>query len=315
MLNHDGRRHLEACFTSLLAQRIDEGEFEAILLDNGSSDGSASYVRERFPAVRVIEAGGNLGFSAGNNLAIRQSRGDNVVVLNNDTRVRPGWLAALLRAVDQDRVGAVTSKLVFADRPGVIQNAGSILLSDGGGADRGFGEADRGQYDLPEEVFGFCGGAALLNRRALEDVGLFDPRLFAYYEDTDLSWRLRLRGWRILYEPGAVVDHVHAATNVEWSPRFTFQVDRNRLLVTLKNGSPRFVIGCFASVLRRSAGAAVGVGGQARRGTRWRVLASFLSHVPETLVKRFEVRRRRTVSDREIARFITPRAQWDARSG
>lgn len=298
----------------MLAQEID-GDFEVILLDNGSSDESVELVRARFPTVRVIAAPENLGFSRGNNRAILEAEAEHVVLLNNDTRVRPGWLAALLAASQSDpEVGAVTSKLVFADRPHVIQNAGSLLLSDGGGADRGAGEEDRGQYEQRAEVFGFCGAAALLKRAALDDTGLFDPDLFAYYEDTDLSWRLRLRGWKVVYEPAAVVEHVHAATNVEWSPSFTFQADRNRLLVLLKNGSPKFVVSALSSVARRAAGKSARGPHAAHRTARRRVLTSFAMHVPGTLLKRARVRSRRRVPDSAIAQFVLPREQWDARS-
>src|SRR5581483_12472754 len=98
----------------------------------------------------------------------------------------------------------------------------------------GSGEPEAGRYQAREEVFGFCGAAALLRRAALEDVGAFEESFFMYYEDLDLSWRMRLRGWRILYEPGAVVEHAHAASTGEWSPFFTFHVDRNRVLTLLR---------------------------------------------------------------------------------
>src|SRR5262249_51352308 len=143
-------------------------------------------------------------------------------------------------------VGAVTSKLVFMDRPGVIQNAGSLVLSDGSGGDRGTGEEDRGQYDRREEVFAACGAAVLLTRPMLDDVGALDPAFFAYYEDTDLSWRMRLRGWKIVYEPEAVVEHTHSGTSIEWSPFFTFHADRNRLFMILKNAPPTFALRSFA---------------------------------------------------------------------
>jgi GT2 family glycosyltransferase len=315
VLNHNGRRFLEPCLRAVTQQELPDA-FEVMLLDNASDDGSVELVRERFPGVRIVASRQNLGFSRGNNLAIRHAAGENVVLLNNDTRVRPGWLRALLDALGTgDRIGAVTSKLVFADRPAVIQNAGSLLLTDGGGADRGSGERDSGQYDRREEVFGFCGAAALLTRAALADTGLFDPMLFAYYEDTDLSWRLRLRGWRIIYEPAAVVEHVHSATNVEWSPSFTFQVDRNRLFVVLKNGSPRFVLRSFAAVARRTATGSAGGGGATRASQRGRVLRSFLVHSPLVLWKRLRSRLRRRVPDADIERLLYPRELWDARSG
>ena len=117
----------------------------------------------------------------------------------------------------------------------VINNVGSNLFAGGFGGDRGFLEVDLGQYEQPAEVFAWCGGAVLLKRRYLDEVGTFDERFFLYYEDTDLSWRGRLRGWRYVYEPGAVVRHHHAQSSGVGSPFFRYQTERNRLLVLAKN--------------------------------------------------------------------------------
>ena len=299
----------------MLGQRF-TGAFEVHLLDNASTDGSLRMVRERFPEINVIEAGRNLGFAGGNNLGIRQAGSTDIVLLNNDTRVEPGWLQALVdTAAARPEAGAVTSKLLFREPPGVIQNAGALLLSDGGGGDRGTGEPDRGQYDQREEVFGFCGAAALLRRRMLEDVGLFDESYFMYYEDLDLSWRMRLRGWSVLYEPAARVIHDHAASSVEWSPSFTFHADRNRLFTILKNAPAGQLLRSFRALLRRAA--TPGTARPGRRGrpdVRLKVLGSFLIHLPEMLAKRARIRARRRVADAELTRWLYPRELWDARS-
>ena len=103
----------------------------------------------------------------------------------------------------------------------VLNNAGSMVFRDGYGADRAYQELDRGQYQRPEEVFAFCGGSvASAPRRCARP--MFDDDFFLYYEDTDLSWRLRSLGWRIRYQPAAVARHIHSASSVEWSPLFVF---------------------------------------------------------------------------------------------
>jgi GT2 family glycosyltransferase len=291
-VNYNGRRFLDSCLEALAAQQV-PGGFEVLLVDNGSQDGSAEHVRRRHEWVRVLEIGRNAGFSRGNNIGMGQAQGRHLVLLNNDTRARQGWLAALVAAADASpSAGAVTSKLLFADRPDVIQNAGVLLLDDGGGGDRGAGEADRGQYDQPAEVFGFCGAAALLRREMLDDVGLLDETFFSYYEDTDLSWRMRLRGWSVLYEPGAVVEHLHSATSHERSTFFSFHADRNRLFMLLKNASPRFLARSFRAVLSRAATRADARAGhgRARRRPLGRVAVSFCLHLPEMLLKRASIR-------------------------
>lgn len=330
ILNFNGRRYLDTCLDALLQQEL-VGGFEVVLVDNASSDGSVEHVRSRWPAVKVVESDVNLGFAGGNDLGIRQAGGRHVVLLNNDTRVRLGWLRALVECAESDpRIGAVTSKLLFMDRPGVIQNAGSLLLTDGSGGDRGTGEEDRGQYDRREEVFAACAGAALFTRPMLEDVGNLDRTFFAYYEDTDLSWRMRLRGWRVVYEPAAVVEHVHSGTSVEWSPFFIFHVDRNRLFMILKNAPPVFAGRAFArfaflsvrslgrTLLRRGTKAAMdstapAVSGHSRARIHLRVLLSLLRRLPEMMWKRRQIRAHRLVDDAEILRWLYCRELWDAR--
>ena len=328
MLNYNGRRFLDVCLESLLSQELDGG-FEILVLDNGSSDGSVDHVRQRFSEVRALALDRNLGFAGAYNVGFAEAAGEHVVLLNNDTRARPGWLAALVRAAESDpRVGAVTSKLVFMHSPDTIQNAGGLLLTDGSGGDRGSGEPDRGQYERREEVFAVCGAAVLLTRRMLEDVGGLDDSFFAYYEDTDLSWRMRLRGWKVLYEPAAVVEHVHSGTSTEWSPFFVFHVDRNRLFMILKNAPPGFVLKAFWGFGSRAARMSFltllgrpGPGGPTRPSrrpasrarVRLQVVLSLALHLPEMLAKRRRIRRGRRVADAEIRRWLYPRELWDAR--
>ncbi len=312
-----------------MAQHV-EGGFEAVFVDNASTDDSVAYVRECWPAVRLLQIDQNLGFAAGNNRGFQVARGRYLVLLNTDTSVQPGWLASLVGAAESNPgAGAITSKLVFMADPGEIQNAGSILLSDGSGADRGFHERDVGQYDVLEEVFGACGAAVLYRREMLEDVGQFDETFFNYYEDTDLSWRMRLRGWKVLYEPAAVVHHVHTGTGGEWSPFFIFHVDRNRLFMILKNAPAGMVVNTFlhfANLSARNACRALlsrvmrppealnrANLGAGRARLHLRVVLSLLRHLPEMLVKRWGIRRRRLVRDREIQRWFFPRERWLAR--
>ncbi len=140
-------------------------------------------------------------------------------------------------------------------RPGesfdVINNVGSNLYRNGYGGDRGFLERDLGQYETPAEVFAWCGGAVLLKRAYLDQVGLFDEHLFLYYEDTDLSWRGRLQGWRYVYEPSSLVRHRHAASSVAGSPTFRFYTERNRLLVLAKNAPPKLALRAGLGEVRR----------------------------------------------------------------
>ncbi len=327
VLNYNGGRLLEDCLRSLASQEL-AGGFEVLVVDNGSIDGSPELVRDRFHDVRLVRAGRNLGFAGGNNLGIEEAAGRHVVLINNDARARPGWLSALVEAAEADRrIGAVTSKVLFAEPAGVIQNAGSLLLSDGSGAERGYEQPDRGQYDTAEEVFAICGAGVLLRREMLDDVGGFDDTFFLYYEDTDLSWRMRLRGWKVVYEPGAVIEHVHAHTSEQGSPMFVFHVDRNRLFMVLKNAPPGFAVrsllGFYGRALLNLTGGrkttaidsdqAPRTTTPRRAGIHVKVALSFLRWFPVMLGRRWRIRRRRSVPDSEIKRWLFPREQWDAR--
>ncbi len=158
---------------------------------------------------------------------------------------RGAQIADALRGRSTARRGRSTASAVDvassvkpgADVVDVINNAGGIVLSDGSGADRGFQEVDSGQYDKPGEVFAGCGNGMALRTVVGHELGWFDDAFFMYYEDTDLSWRWRSRGWSVRYVPSAVLRHVHAASSKEWSPRWVFYVERNRLLMLTKNAT------------------------------------------------------------------------------
>ena len=187
------------CLDSVAAQTV---ACRVLVVDNASTDGTAEAVRSRFPEAQLVVLPENRGFAGGVDEAVRRVTTRFVALLNNDAVADPGWLAASLRALEDPTVAAVTSKLLLAGTAGTVNNAGVVLLDTGYGADRGLGEPDDGRFDQAVEVFGFSGGAAVLRTLAVRAVGGFASDWFMYYEDTDLSWRLRLAGWRIVYEPG-----------------------------------------------------------------------------------------------------------------
>ena len=178
----------------------------------------------------------------------------------------------------------------------VVNNVGSDVLSAGYGIDRGYQDVDRGQHDAPADVFALCGCAVALRTEAGRAMGWFDDDFFLYYEDTDLSWRLRAAGWTIRYAPLAVVRHVHSASSVEWSPTFVFHTDRNRLLMLVKNATAgralrevlRYPLTTGSMAVRELRRAARTRSRPALRPTwmRLRVLRSFLRLLPVMLGRR-----------------------------
>jgi GT2 family glycosyltransferase len=199
----------------------------------------------------------------------------------------------------------------------VINNAGGIVLRDGSGADRGFQEVDVGQYDLPGEVFTACGNGMALRTAVGRDLGWFDDVFFMYYEDTDLSWRWRSRGWTIRYVPSAVLRHIHAASSKEWSPRWIFHVERNRLLMLTKNATSALAWSAVRSYLRHTATgltrAGLGAARQRRRPAlrehllRLSILRSYLRQAPRALRERRALRRNAVVSAAELETWLVTR--------
>lgn len=234
IVNWNGEGYLERCLSSLRQQTY--ADFEVLLVDNGSSDGSAALVRERFPEVRLLALERNAGFATGNNLGIRASQGAYVATLNNDTEAEPGWLAALVAGMEvAPRVGMCASKMLFFHQRERINSTGIAVDRLGIAWDRDGGRLDAGAGLALGEVFGPCAGAALYRRELLEETGGFDDGYFYLYEDVDLAWRARLLGWRAWYCPAARVYHVHAGAGTEGSPMKSYLLARNRIWTLIKD--------------------------------------------------------------------------------
>jgi GT2 family glycosyltransferase len=232
--NWNGRHFLEACLAALASQSYPE--IEVIVVDNGSTDGSPGWVKQNFPLVRLIENSENRGFAAANNQGICAARGEFVALLNNDAFPEPGWLAALVQAMGQsDHIGMAASRMVFADRPDLINSAGICIDRCGIVWDCNSGRPDDAAAGPPSEAFGASAGAGLYRRALFDDIGLLDDDFFIYLEDVDLAWRAQWRGWHAVYVPAARVLHAHSATMHEGSARKTYLLARNKVWLLLKN--------------------------------------------------------------------------------
>ncbi len=206
VVNFNGRAELGELLDSLAAQSL--AAEEVILVDNASEDGSADYVRESYPWVEVVETGENLGFARGVNAGAERARGELLALINNDAVADREWLAELVAALDADpAAAAAVPRIYLAGEPDVYECAGAEFDNLGFCWGRGSNERDAGQYHAPAEVAGVTGCSLVLRRSALGDEPVFDPDFFMYYEELDLSLRLRGRGHRILYVPTAVAYH------------------------------------------------------------------------------------------------------------
>ena len=228
----NGRQHLDTCLTALRCQSY--GDFEVILVDNGSSDGSQAYVRQHYPEVQLLELGENRGFTGACNAGYAHSQGDFVVLLNNDTEAERGWLAAVVDTFARHpEVGIIASKLLLFDRRDHLHAAGDFYRVDGLPGNRGVWQKDVGQFDREEPVFSACGAAAAYRRQMVAEIGFLDDDFYFSCEDVDIAWRAHLGGWQVLYVPQAIVYHKLKATG--GSVTGSYYDGRNFLYLIWKN--------------------------------------------------------------------------------
>lgn len=306
-----GAHLLPACLDSLRAQTV---AHRLLVVDNASTDGTAALLGKEYPEAEVVRLERNLGFAGGVQAGLDRVRTAYAALLNNDAVADPGWLAALLRALEGDRtLGAVTSKMLLAGPDqAAINNAGVRLLPDGYGADIGLGEPDGPPFRACREVFGFSGGAAGLRVSAVREVGGFPTEFFMYYEDTDTSWRLRLAGWPVAYVPDAVVHHAHSATADQGSAMFAFHNERNRLLMLTRCAPAglawrqvlRFPVTTASLAVKRLLRRGIPRVHQFRVGLRLRVFGSYLAMLPRAL------RARRAIGRWAVVRRGALAADW-----
>lgn len=349
-VNYNGLKYLKGFLDSTLVLNYPCDKYETVVVDNASKDGSVEFIRKNYPSVKIIEAGKNLGFGKGNNLGMKESKGNLYYLVNNDTSLEKDALKEIVACFNlwskKMKVGAIASKLILYDKylpvtieeaflisikaknsgftyrqnpyklsydsslnyleeiylplahdlnkdivlnlnlqkvrrknylikigegkilkgafengdnkkvniylknneikkywVDLVQNAGNILFRDGFGRDRGaivikeqqYYEPDGERFARVQTIPAFCGGGVLLNKKALEKVGYFDDIFFMYYEDDDLSLRMKEGGWEVLFCPEARIRHIHSASSGEWSDFFIYHTERNRLLFVFKH--------------------------------------------------------------------------------
>lgn len=230
--NWNGAKLLPSCLEALRQQTYDD--FETIVVDNASSDGSCALIEAAYPEVRLLRMARNLGLTGGCNVGIEAARGAFMVLLNNDADAAPGWLGALVDALDRHpEAGSAASKMLLHDRRDTLNSAGDFYGVDGIPGNRGVWQPDDGRFDEEKMVFGACGGAVAYRKAMLDEIGLFDTDFFMYCEDVDLAWRAQLAGWQCVYAPQAVVYHRLSATG--GGKLSSYYTGRNTLYVLFKD--------------------------------------------------------------------------------
>lgn len=308
ILNYNGKHFLKDCLDSALDQTYPN--HEVIVVDNDSSDGSVGFVEENYPEVTLIKNTDNLGYAEGNNVGIRKALEDPhveyVILLNNDTKVKSDWLAELVRVAEEEKAGMVGSKILFWNGK-FIDSVGLIMWKEGESGDRGSGEPAN-RYNQKIEIFGPCGAAALYSRELLEDVGMdgdyLDSDFFMYGEDTDLTLRARLLGYRCFYSPQAVVYHKGGGSAGKGSPLSNYYGRRNRTNSLIKNYPTSLLLKYLPRILLKEIAL---VGYALARGeliVTLKAKLDFMKGLRKMLGKRYMIQARKRVSDKEIEKWL-----------
>jgi len=232
--NYNGLKYLRNCLDSLFRQTF--RSYEVIIVDNCSTDESCNYIVSNYPNISLIKLDKNYGFSKAVNEGIKVAKGKYIVLLNNDTEVEKDWLQNLICCIEKDsNIFSCCSKMLRYEDRKIIDDAGDEYTILGWADKRGDGfPSDR--YNISEEVFSSCAGAAIYRKKILDKIGFFDENFFAYMEDVDISYRAKIYGYKNMYCSDAIVYHIGSATS--GSKYNSFKVSlaaRNNVYVVYKN--------------------------------------------------------------------------------
>lgn len=287
--NWNGKHWLKICLPGLRKQSFKD--FEVIVVDNGSSDGSSEYVQKYFPEFGIVQLERNFGFAGGVNQGIIHSKGESVVLVNNDMKLERDFLKYLDEASGDRQIGMVAAKVKQYYNRKLIDSAGDYIDVVGHANNIGRGDKDGPTYNRAGNIFLVTGGACLVKREVIDMVGLLDEDYFAYFEDVDLSLRAQFAGFKAVYEPRAVVYHVHKGTSSKNRPLLEYWQFRNMTMNIIKD-FPNCVIFYKWNWLKILLVNLKTVHFFARQGLIWSALRAewyVLTHIRQLLIKRAQV--------------------------
>lgn len=306
VVNWNGKHFLDTCLGALRQQTF--RDFETILVDNGSQDGSAEYARMHFPEVHLLELSENRGFTGGNIAGYEQAHGELIILLNNDAEAHPQWLKEIHKAsVEYPEAGSFACKMLYFDERNRIDNRGFGLTTAGLSTDLGRDEHDGPAWGECRRVFGACGGAAVYRRKILEEIGFFDLDFFMTYEDVDLSFRAQLRGYECVFVSGAIVYHRYRGTMKKYPARQVYFSQRNIEFVFVKNMPFGLMLRCLPQRAIYEVGGLIYFTMQGNGGSFLQAKVDALWQLPALLRKRRQIQKKRTLSGTELRALMDRR--------
>ena len=219
-------------------RKVTYPNFETLVVDNGSPNKSPYAIKEKYPEVQLIISEKNLGFAGGNNIALKQAKGDYILLLNNDTEVKPDFLDSLVELMESNaEIGIASSKILYYYEDNVIQYAGSSPINHITSRNKAYGnkEKDNGQFDEVTETSYPHGACMMIRKSVLEELGLLYEGYFLYYEELDFAERVKRAGYKIYYQPNSSILHKESISTGKNSPLKTYYMNRNRVLFLRRN--------------------------------------------------------------------------------
>ncbi len=303
--NWNGKEFLSPCLDSLYAQKYQN--FEIIIVDNGSIDGSPALIKSEYPLVRLIELTTNTGFSYAVNLGIKQSKGSLIALINNDTVSDVNWLKVMVAIINShSEIGSVACKMLMYNDPAYLDGSGDGYRRGGLPGRIGHRERDLGQFNQERYIMGACGGAALYRKELFAKIGYFDEDYFAYLEDVDLSLRAQSAGFKCLYTPEAIIYHVGCGTTGSgYSPIVVSLSAQNNINTIVKNIPLILILKFLPQIFYFQLYYLLAVTLIGKQPIAW-FKGSFnaLKLLPKMLKKRSEINKLRTISIKEFEDLI-----------
>ena len=249
ILNYNGKKYLKTCLDSVREQSYEN--IEVVVTDNGSTDGSQGFIGQNYPEVKLVNNPVNVPI-VGYNTGIRNSVGEFVAVLNNDTRLDKDWVKEMVELFESKPfVGMCTGKILYLEAPDTLNIGGVTIAKDGSCIVIGENKKDDGTFDESKEMFSTCNAGSMYRKKMLDEIGLFDEDFWLYYEEIDLSWRAYRAGWKSWYHPKAVMYHERGGTEGRFPLGRMYKGERNRVWTNIKNMPLSMLIPSFFYSFKR----------------------------------------------------------------
>ena len=247
ILNYNAGKLIEECVESIYQSNYKN--YEIIIVDNNSKDNSHVECKEKFPLINLIENKKNLGYCEGNNVGIRKSKGEFIIILNPDTIVDPNWINELILGFRKCGDGIYQPKFLTIDDKSIIQSTGNMIQLFGFGYSRNKGDQDTNEYNNIENINYASGTCLFTSKEIFTQLDLFDSFLFAYHDDLDLCWRASMQGIQSYYVPNSIVFHPSEGFSFKWSDFKFFLLERNRLYCLFTHYSHNTILKFLPSLI------------------------------------------------------------------